>query len=455
MSSTTYDYDLFVIGTGVAGNLIAAKCNANGLSVAVADSRPFGGTCSLRGCNPKKVLVSAAEVIHRSRALAGKGIEDGIHINWRELIEFKRKFTEPVPNRREKNYAEYGVDAYHGHVSFSGENRVTVGDESISAKNIVIATGATPRELEMPGSQHIITSDQFLELESLPEDILFVGGGYISFELAHIAARAGSSVTILELLDMPLQQFDADLVERIMKASKDEGIQIHTRISIHAIEKDGNIFWVHTAKDDKDIDFETDLVVHGAGRVPNLFDLDLEKGNIETDDHGIILNDYLQSISNPSVSVAGDVVSNPKSLPLTPVAAHEGNVVVKNISGGNRETPNYTATPSVLFTSPLLATVGMTEKVAKEQGRNYRVKFTDTSESYSTQRLGLSTSAQKILVDEENSEILGAHLLGHNVDEVINVFALAIRNHLKVEDLRDAIWAFPSVMYNVEKSMKF
>jgi glutathione reductase (NADPH) len=453
MSSTTYDYDLFVIGTGVAGNLIAAKCNANSLSVAVADSRPFGGTCALRGCNPKKVLVSAAEVIHRSYALAGNGIDNGIHINWKELIEFKRKFTEPVPNQREKNYAEHGVDTYHGHVRFSGENQVIVDDETISAKNIVIATGATPRPLDMPGSQHIITSDQFLELESLPEDILFIGGGYISFELAHVAARAGSSVTILELLDMPLQQFDPDLVKMVMKASEDEGIQIHANTSISAIEKDGDTFWVHTINDDKDIDFETDLVVHGAGRVPNLFDLDLEKGNIETDEHGIILNEYLQSISNPSVYVAGDVVSNPKSLPLTPVAVHEGNVVVKNISGGNRITPNYIATPSVLFTSPQLATVGMTEDAAKEQGRNYSVTFTNTSETNSTQRLGFRYSAQNILVDEDNSEILGVHLLGHNVDEVINVFALAIRNNLRLEELRDAIWAFPSVMYNVGKTI--
>ena len=174
------------------------------------DSRPFGGTCALRGCDPKKVLVGAAELIdwiHRmeSKGIGSKVTKDVI-INWPELMQFKRTFTEPVPKNREEAFSKAGINSFHGTARFVGPNTIKViedtnksKEQTIGAKHILIATGASPAKLNITGEQHVVTSDQFLELDRLPSDILFIGGGYISFEFAHIAARCGSNVTILHL----------------------------------------------------------------------------------------------------------------------------------------------------------------------------------------------------------------------------------------------------------------
>src|SRR5690348_7836484 len=194
----TRKLDVVVIGTGEAASAVASRCRSAGWQVAVIDSLPFGGTCALRGCDPKKVLVGAADVIDWTRRMQGKGIAtQSTRIDWPALMRFKRTFTDPVPESRQHGFDEAGIATFHGRARFVDRTRLQVNENVLSAHFVHIAAGARPAALHIDGEDQLITSDQFLDLDELPKRITFAGGGYISFEFAHLAARAGAEVRII------------------------------------------------------------------------------------------------------------------------------------------------------------------------------------------------------------------------------------------------------------------
>jgi glutathione reductase (NADPH) len=478
-NSTTFD--LIVIGTGTSGSTTAARCRAIGWKVAIIDSLPFGGTCALRGCEPKKVLVEASKIIDSNQRHENKGISNskGIHIHWSDLYNFKRTFTESFPKHREDSYIKAGIVPFHGHAKFSGVNKVKVEYNGGSCKDynnnnsntavldgkyILIATGAKPMNLNIPGSENIITSDQFLEFENdhLPAKIAFVGGGYISFEFAHIAAHAGcKNVTILHHGKQPLEHFDPDLVNQIVQKSQDIGIDIKLQTTVTRIDRsssssssseynDGKLVMhscdVSSTLNDngKITTLKADMVVHGAGRVPNIEGLDLIKGDVDSTARGIRVNKYLQSVSNPIVYAAGDVADSGGS-PLTPVASYDGNLVANNLLNGNIDKTNYKGLSSVVFTIPALASVGLQEKEAKEQGFRFKINHKNTSSWYSSRRVGETCSGFKILIEEDTDRILGAHIVGPHSEEIINIFSIAIRLGFTTKDLNDPLlYSYPT-----------
>src|SRR5260370_1833793 len=217
-------FDLIVSGTGAGGATAAYKCRKAGWEVAIIDSRPFGGTCALRGCDPKKVLVGAADLIDWIRRMEAKGVSaTEAKIDWPSLMRFKKTFTDPVPENREKEYAKAGIAAFHGRTRFLDQTSLQVDHDTLSGRFILIAAGAKPATVGISGEPHLTTSDQFLELEQVPQRIISVGGGYISFEFAHVAARAGAQVQILHRLVRPLEGFEADLVEQVVEAMGELG----------------------------------------------------------------------------------------------------------------------------------------------------------------------------------------------------------------------------------------
>ena len=435
-------YDLIVIGTGSAGSSAAYQCKSKGWSVAIIDSLPFGGTCALRGCDPKKVLVGAAEIVDRSIGMKDKGIDKILELNWNELMKFKRTFTEPVPKNSEKSFLKAGIDVYHDQAVFIGKNIFEVNKKEFKGKHIVIATGAIPIKLNIPGEKYITLSDQFLELDKLPKDIIFIGGGFISFEFAHVAARAGSKVRILHRSERPLKNFDSDLIDMLLKEFEEIGIDIILNTPVDSIENKGEKLVISSS----DKKFETDLVVHGAGRVPNIENLNLEKTGVTYDKKGIIVNEYLQT-SNPSIYAGGDVAAI--GLPLTPVAALHSNIISKNLLEKNKVKVDHTATASVVFTYPPLASVGLTEEQAEKKGIVFKKKFELTSSWYNPRRFGIKHSGYKILIDNDDY-IIGAHLLYPSSDDVINIFVLAIKNKIKSEDLKNHLWVYPSNVYDIK-----
>lgn len=440
----TKRFDLVVIGTGSAASTVAYQCRAAGWDVAVIDSRPFGGTCALRGCDPKKVLVGAAELIDWNNRMAGNGVTSKrAQIDWSALMRFKRGFTEPVPENREKGFSTTGIAMFHGRARFVDQTSIKVGDDTLESRHVVIATGAMPTKLGIPGEEYLTSSEQFLELEKLPERIIFVGGGYISFEFAHIAARAGAKVRILHRGARPLTGFDPDLVNQLVQATKDIGVDVRLNTAVKAIEKASGHLLVRGSAENAEQTFEADLVVHGAGRVPEIDDLDLEKAGVNGDQKGVHVNEYLQSVSNPAVYAAGDAAAS-GGLPLTPVAGMEGHIVASNLLKGNHRSPDHTGVPTVVFTIPPLASVGLQEKTARERGLKFKTNREDTSGWYSSRRVGMKYSGFKVLVEEASGQILGAHLLGIHAEEVINLFAVAIRSGLRATDLKKVLYAYPS-----------
>ena len=439
-------FDVVVIGTGSAASTVAGECRKGGWRVAVVDSRPFGGTCALRGCDPKKVLVGAAEARDRVEGLEGRGLRvDGARIDWAELMRFKRTFTAPIPRAREEGFAKEGIATYHGRARFSGRKSVRVGEVVLDGRYIVIASGARPADLGIPGAEHAITSEQFLELDHLPPRVAFLGGGYISFEVAHVVVRAASQATILHRGERPLGRFDPDLVGLLLRRTREVGITVQLQTEAKSIEKEAGGFVVRALGNAAVV--HADLVVHGAGRVPEIDDLGLDVADVEWGPRGVKVNEFLQSVSNPNVYAAGDAAES--GAPLTPVAVMESEIVAKNLLEGNRHRPDYLGVASVVFSVPPLAAAGLREEEARAAGLNVRVVQQDTSSWYSSRRIGETCSGFKTIVEEPSGAILGAHILGNDAEELVNLFALAIRKKLTAADLKAVPYAYPTHGSNV------
>jgi glutathione reductase (NADPH) len=440
----TKKFDLIAIGTGSAASAVASRCRAAGWKVAIVDSRPFGGTCSLRGCDPKKILVSAAEAFDWARRMEGTGIQaEGLQINWQELMRFKRSFTAPVPKRTEDALAKAGIAGFHGRARFIGPSAVEAGNEVLEARYFVVAAGQKPVDLRIPGTQHLTMSDQFLDLDDLPKTILFIGGGYIAFEFAHVAARVGVQVTVLHRGPRPLPLFDPDLVDQIVECTRGLGVNVQLGTEVVEVENGASQLLVRATVSGQERTFEADMVVHTAGRVPEIDDLNLDVAGVEWNKHGVIVNEFLQSVSNPVVYAAGDAAAS-GGPPLTPVASYDGAIVAANLLNGNHQKPMYLGIPTVVFTIPPLAAVGLGESEARKQGLKFTVKKGMTSGCFSSRRVAEKYSGFKTLVEEHSDRILGAHICGSGSEELINLFGLAMQSGLRATDLKHMFFAYPT-----------
>lgn len=436
------DFDLLVIGTGTAARVAAMRVRRAGRSVAVIDEKPFGGTCALRGCDPKKMLVAGAEVIDAERRMRGHGVDGQVGIDWPDLIRFKRSFTDPVPAKHEHLYHDAGIDTFHGTARFTAPNSLRVGDDELIGRNILIASGARPLQLGIPGEEHLIDNEGFMALEALPQRIVLVGGGYVAAEFSHIAARAGADVTVIQRGPRMLNHFEPELVGWLMEAFDRIGVRVMTDTAVDAIERRDNGFVVRAKCNGEEIRVDCDLVVHAAGRGPAIDRLDLDAAKVAADHGRLKLNEFLQSVTNPAVYAAGDAAE--QGPPLTPVSSHDAKVVAANLIYGNHLKPDYRGVPSVAFTLPPIASVGMGEAEARKSGLRFKLKCERTSDWFTARRVNEPVYGYKTLVEEGSGRILGAHLVGPHVDEVINLFGMAIRHDLTADDLKRSIFAYPT-----------
>src|SRR3984893_19097340 len=302
-------YDLVVVGSGTAAQVASSRVRAAGWSVALVDHRPFGGTCALRGCDPKRVLMSGAEAIDAEARMSGHGVTGEARIDWHDLMMFKRSFTEAIPHNLEKDFAENGIDAFHGVARFAGRDVIVVEGREFKVRYILIATGARPIPLDIPGQEHAVTSEEFLGLERLPARIVLVGGGYIAAEFSHLAARAGAHVTVLQRAERMLPAFDPDLVGWLMEKFAELGIEVRTRSTVQRIDKTVDGFIVYASTDGQVKKVGADLVVHAAGRAPDLNAVNLSGSDVVPESGQLKLNACLKSISNPKIYAAGDAAS--------------------------------------------------------------------------------------------------------------------------------------------------
>ena len=435
-------FDLVVVGTGVT-SAVATRCREAGWTVAVIDSKPFGGTCALRGCVPKKILVGVAEAVQSARDLAGHGVRaNGVTLAWPELMRFKRSMVDPTPQRTEQAWARIGVEQFHGRARFVGPTTLALGDDRLIGGRILLAAGAKPAPLPFAGAERLTTSEEFLNLDRLPSRLVFVGGGYISFEFAHVAARAGAEVTIVHRGARPLEAFDPDMVDLLVKRTRELGIRVELDTEVRGVDAAAGGVVVRGLQNGSERRFEADLAVHGAGRVPDIDDLDLDVAGVKRDKGGVVVNQFLQSVSNPAVYAGGDAAANGPQ--LTPKADHDALVLTANLLKGNHRSPNYEGIASAVFTVPPLASSGLSDAAARTRGLRFRTNRQETSDWFNTRRVGETVSGFKVLVEEETGRVLGAHLFGPHADEVINLFAVAIRLGLRADALKETLYAYPT-----------
>jgi glutathione reductase (NADPH) len=443
------NFDVVILGTGNAGMGAAGVTRAAGKSVAMIESRDVGGTCPIRGCVPKKVLVAAAQVLHQIDLAPQHHISVGdAKLDWPALIARERTFVDGVPNDFRKSLENREIELIQGQAKFAGENAVDVNGRTLEADNIVIATGSTPRSLPITGADLMITSDEILELATLPDRLVFVGGGVIALEFGHVFARAGTEVTILEVMDRLLPRMEADAVAQIHKESERIGIKVLTGVTVEEIAAAGNALQVNFTHDGKQQTIEADRIANGAGRVPDVADLDLDAGNVAHDGLSLSVTEELRSTSNSGVWIAGDAISGTGQ--LSPVATYEGRIVGNNILNGGGQTPAYGHIPANVYTVPALATVGMTEEEATAAGRSFQVKGGDMSGWRSSMTHAETVSYSKVLVEDDTNAILGAHIVGHGAEEIIHLFAMAMKYDLGTSALTDMVYAYPTFASDIK-----
>lgn len=436
MEKPMKDYDAVVVGSGTAGQTVAYDLNEKGLKIAVVErSAHPGGTCALSGCQPKKYYYEVMETVARCRHLAGKGIVSPPVSSWPQAKAQKDAFTSRISERTVQAFQDAGIAYLPGTAHFHDEETLAIEGRPIRAGYFVLATGARPMHLPFSGSDLLMTSDQFLDLPDLPSRIVFVGGGFISFEFAHFAARLGTEnkeVHIIEVMDRPLGPFDKEMVELLVEASREEDIAVHTGVQIVSVQKHEKGFALTTASGDQ---FAADLVVHGAGRVPNMEDLNLDAAGIAYTSRGITVDAFMRT-SNQRVYAVGDCAA---TIQLARIADYEAHVAAEAILADIHHTTatgmSYEAAPSILFTYPQYGMIGKTEDTLRSDGTEYYKSAADHLGWPTYRRIGLKHAAYKILAGRDG-RILGTHFLSDSATGLVNTVKHAMLCGLTVDELR-------------------
>lgn len=448
------EYDVLIIGTGTAGQTAAALLAEADLSVAMADKREYGGTCALRGCQPKKYLVTPAHAALEGKGLTARGFQTAPELNWRLIQKSRNKFTSAIPEGTEKSLESMAVQTLHGECTFIDSQTVRCGVDEIKAKRFLIASGSEPVPLPFPGGEHALNSDDFLYLPELPENIVFIGGGYVSMEFAFVASAAGSKVTVIQRGNRVLDRFDPDLVDELCKGCTDLAMDVITGAEITSITVPDSGGYDVNLSSPRTV--HADIVVGAIGRRPDIAGLGLDKAGVKYGRKGIETNGYMQS-SVSSIYAAGDSAAG---IMLAPVSDAEARIAARNIimdlageieSGpaGKRPAVDFSLLPTVVFTYPQLAQFGINETEAVERG-GIRINRGSGAGWPTYRRLNEGHVRYKVMIEEKTGCILGAHILSPHAGELINLLALAAKTGISANEYREIPWAYPTYSSDIK-----
>ena len=434
------EFDSVVIGGGPGGLAAAYGLQAQGMTVAVVERDLWGGTCPNRGCDPKKILMAAVETQGRAEALQGHGLTSVPQIDWPALMAAKRAYTEKIPAGTKQGLVATKIATFHGTASFNADGTLTVGTETLTAANWLIATGQTPRIPQIEGAQWLNTSNEFLDLDHLSADITLMGAGYVGVELAAIASAAGSRVHLIHHSDRPLRAFDGDLVKDLLDRLEAGGVDVQLNTDITAVAPADDQFKVTTATGES---WTTGMVFATAGRRPMVDDLHLDRVHVATTPHGITVNGQLQT-TNPHIFALGDVVDRPQPK-LTPVAGFEGRYLTQVLTQPDVPDIVYPVIPSVVYGKSQLAQLGVTPAQAAQDTDRYQVNDLDLTHWYSYQRIQDPHARIKVVVAKKTGRIVGATVLSTEAEQVINYLDFVITNHMSSADISQTITAYPTL----------
>lgn len=432
------DYDLFVIGAG-SGGVRAARMSAQmGARVAVAEVSDLGGTCVNLGCVPKKLFVYAAQFRRGFRDAAGFGLAvTAPELDWPTLRGNKDREISRLNDIYGNLLTGAGCTLYRGHAEITGPNRVRVGNEEITAHRILIATGGWPFVPEVPGKEHIITSNEVFHLEQWPERAVVVGGGYIAVEFAGIFNGTGVDTTLVHRRDLVLRGFDQDVRRFAQQQFQEDGVTLELDAELASVEATAGGYRV-TLTNGKVLD--TDLVLCATGRQPNTRNLGLEAVDVRTDDRGAIIVDDEYQTTAEGIYAIGDVVGRAE---LTPVALAEGMFLAQQWFGEGGRPVRYDAIPTAVFSEPNIGTVGLTEEEAR---RNYAVtvyesEFRPMQNTLSGNPL---RAYMKLIVETGSEQVLGAHMVGPDAGEIMQGFGVAYAMGATKADFDQTIGIHPT-----------
>ncbi|ESR22891.1 glutathione-disulfide reductase [Lutibaculum baratangense] len=437
-----HDYDLFVIGGGSGGVRAARVAAQTGAKVAIAERYRFGGTCVIRGCVPKKLLVLASRFPDHFDDSASYGWTLGERsFDWNTLIANKDKEIARLEGLYKGNLEKAGVETFNTRAELTGPNAVRLPDldREITAGHILIATGGRPYlDRTIPGIEHAITSDDAFHLERFPKRIVIVGGGYIGVEFASIFNGLGAEVTLVHRGDLILRGFDHDLRKGVQDAMRERGVDVRCGENVVAVEKlrDG---LRATLKGGERV--SADQVMFAIGRVPNIEGLHVEERGIACGPRGQIMVDNYSQTSIPSIYAIGDVTDR---LALTPVAIREGMAFVETVFRNNPTDARHELVPTAVFTTPEMASVGLTEEDARKRCSRldiYKASFRPLPQTLTprTERMTM-----KILVDGTNDQLVGIHILGPEAAEMIQILGVLVRMGATKADLDRTVAVHPT-----------
>ena len=419
-----YDFDLFVIGAGSGGVRAARFAAGYGARVAVAESRYLGGTCVNVGCVPKKLLVYGAHYAEEIGQAQGYGWTiDGATFDWKTLIANKDREIQRLNVIYKNLLIDSGVTLLEAHARLVDGHTVEVAGKRYSAEHILVATGGWPFVPEFPGSEHAITSNEAFYLESLPRRVLVVGGGYIAVEFASIFHGCGADTKLLYRGDLFLRGFDGALRDHLKDEMIKKGVDLQFNADIVRIDKQADQSLLATLEDGRTL--EADCIFYATGRRPMLDNLGLDQLDIRLDSRGFIEVDEQYRTSVPSVMAIGDVIGR---VQLTPVALAEGMAIARQLFKPEESRPvDYKGIATAVFSLPNMATVGLTEEEAREQGHRVTVYESRFRPMKLTMTGSLERSLMKLVVDAETDRVLGCHMAGPDAGEIMQGLAVALK----------------------------
>lgn len=434
----TEKFDTIVIGSG-PGGMAAAEALVAKQKVLIVEKGAWGGTCPNRGCDPKKMLYGVVDTYLQAKLFAKAGMPAMGQLDWSKLMAFKESYTQQVPSGMQTSLAASGATTLAGEAHFVNEHLIEVNGATYEADNIVIAAGAEPRILDIPGHNYLKTSTDFLKLAELPRRIGFIGGGFVALELANIANAAGAEVHIFQHNHTLLEAMPATATNQLADLLGQRGIQFHWDTTVSAVDRDQGALVAQTTAGS----FPMDLIISAVGRPAALNGLHLEKAGITTDVHGIKVDDHLRT-NQPHVYVIGDIGS--KRIPkLTGVAGFEGRYVANTILGVDAPI-TYPAIPFIAFTSPQLGQVGLTVTEAEKNPDKYQITVTPVGKWYSYMRLFDDQAQVTTIVERQSGHLVGAVVLAHDSEELMNRFTQIINLKQTPADIAHDINVYPSFL---------
>ena len=423
MAKNGYDYDLFVIGAG-SGGVRAARISAGfGAKVAIAEEHRVGGTCVIRGCVPKKLLVYASHFAEDFEDAAGYGwtVPGEARFDWATLIANKDAEIDRLAGLYCDTLNNAGVELYQTRAIVCDDHTIDVGDKLVTAQTILIATGGTPNLPNVPGIEHAITSNEAFHLDKLPERVMVCGGGYIAVEFAGIFNGLGSDVTLVYRRDRILRGFDDDLRDKLTEAMQKKGVTITTETVVRSIEKTNTGLTVTLTNGDQ---VEVDQIMFAIGRRPNTEGLRLDRVGVQLSSSGAVCVDSYSKTNIDSIYAVGDVTDR---INLTPVAIKEGHAFALTKYNAAPTSPDHTDVPSAVFSQPPIATVGLTEDQAEGKLGAVDVYASDFRPMRHTLAGRQERSFCKLLVNPHTDRVVGAHMIGPDAPEIIQGIAIAIK----------------------------